>query len=154
VRLIGDEKEQLGVMPIEKARDMAQEAGLDLVEVSPKTMPPVCKIMDYGKYLYRLNKAEQKQKKGQIKTEVKGIRLGFNTGQHDLDIKLGRAKEFLGKKNLVKVALILKGREAAYKDLAKEKMREFAKSLENEAVVDSPPKAQGYQITMMLKPKS
>ena len=132
---------------------MAEEAEQDLVEVSPKAVPPVCKIMDYGKYLYKLNKVEQKQKKSQIKTEVKGVRLGFNTGQHDLDFKVKRAKEFLGKRNLVKVALILKGREMAYKSIALDKMREFAKSLEEDAVIDSPPKAQGYQITMILKPK-
>ena len=140
-------------MPVEKARQMAEEAEQDLVEVSPKAVPPVCKIMDYGKYLYKLNKVEQKQKKSQIKTEVKGVRLGFNTGQHDLDFKVKRAKEFLGKRNLVKVALILKGREMAYKSIALDKMREFAKSLEEDAVIDSPPKAQGYQITMILKPK-
>lgn len=153
VRLVGEEHEQLGVMPIEKAKKMAEEAELDLVEVSPLTMPPVCKIMDYGKYLYRLNKVEQKQKKGQIKTEVKGIRLGYNIGQHDFDIRVKQAQSFLKKRAIIKVTLILRGREIAYKDLARAKMFEFAKALESEASIDSPPKAQGFQITMMLKPK-
>lgn len=157
VRLIGPEQgdeegQQMGVVPIEKALTLAEEAELDLVEVSPKAMPPVCKIMDYGKYVYRVNKAEQKQKANQHKTEVKGVRLGFNTGQHDIEIKLKQARGFIEKRDLVKVSLVMRGRETAYRDLAMKKMHDFADALKDIAVVDLRPKMQGYQINMVLKP--
>lgn len=154
VRLIGAEAEQLGVMPIEKALTLAEEANLDLVEVSPKIMPPVCKIMDYGKHLYKLQKQDKQQKKGQHKTEVKGVRLGFNTGEHDMEIKANQARKFISQRNLIKVSLILRGRELGYKDLAMKKIEEFGKKLSDVADIDTPAKPAGYQITMILKPKN
>jgi translation initiation factor IF-3 len=152
IRLIGGEDEQIGVMPVEKALALAAEAETDLVEVAPKAMPPVCKLMDYGKYLYRLNKTEQKHKQNQHKTEVKGVRIGFNTGAHDLEIRLNQARGFLSKKNLVKVVLMLRGREAAYKSAAVDKVKEFAEKLNDVGVLESYPKAQGYQVIGMIKP--
>lgn len=153
VRVIGDEGEQLGLMPIEKALEMAREAETDLVEVSPKANPPVCKLLDYGKYLYKLKKQDQQQKKNTKKTEVKGVRIGLSTGQHDLEVKIKQARRFLEARNLVKVVIIFKGRELMHKALGREKMDEFAEMLKDIADVDSPPKHSGYQTVMMLAPK-
>ncbi|MGE3278393.1 MAG: translation initiation factor IF-3 [Candidatus Altimarinota bacterium] len=153
VRVIGFNGEQLGLMPIEKALSLAKEYDTDLVEVSPKAAPPVCKIMDYGKYLYKLKKQDQQQKKNTKKTEVKGIRLGISTGEHDLEVKRKKAREFIDDRNLVKVVIIFKGRELMHKDLGREKMFDFAKSLEDVADIDTPPKHSGYQTVMVLCPK-
>lgn len=153
VRVIGDEGEQLGLMPIEKALALAEERETDLVEVSPKANPPVCKVMDYGKYLYKLKKQEQQQKKNTKKTEVKGVRIGLSTGEHDLEVKRKQAIKFLKERNLVKVVIIFRGRELVHKELGKEKMYEFAKDLEEYADIDSQPKHSGYQTVMVLSPK-
>jgi translation initiation factor IF-3 len=153
VRVIGDDKEQLGLMPIEKALAMAQDRDTDLVEVSPKANPPVCKLMDYGKYLYKLKKQDQQQKKNTKKTEVKGVRIGLNTGEHDLEVKRKQAIKFLGERNLVKVVIIFRGRELVHKAHGVVKMREFAKDLEDYADIDSQPKHSGYQTVMVLSPK-
>jgi translation initiation factor IF-3 len=153
VRVIGLNAEQLGLMPIEKALSLAKEADTDLVEVSPKATPPVCKIMDYGKHLYKIKKQDQQQRKNTKKTEVKGIRLGISTGEHDLEVKRKKAREFIDERNLVKVVIIFKGRELMHKDLGREKMYQFAKSLEDVADIDSHPKHAGYQTIMVLSPK-
>lgn len=140
-------------MPIEKALAMAQEQQTDLVEVSPKANPPVCKLMDYGKYLYKIKKQDQKHKKMAKKTEVKGVRLGVSIGQHDLDVKVKQAERFLKDRNIVKVVIIFKGRELMHKDLGREKMLEFAEILKDIADIDSPPRHAGYQTVMVLSPK-
>ncbi|MDF2379381.1 MAG: translation initiation factor IF-3 [Candidatus Gracilibacteria bacterium] len=152
VRVIGPDMEQLGLMPIEKAKALAKERGTDLVEVSPKAQPPVCKLMDYGKYLYKIKKQDQAQKKKVKKTEVKGVRLGLSTGEHDLEVKRKAAIKFLCQKHLVKVAMIFKGREMAHKSLGKERMISFAESLSDFAIVENTPKDGGYQIVMILSP--
>lgn len=153
VRVIGDDGEQLGLMPIEKALAIAEERETDLVEVSPKANPPVCKLMDYGKYLYRLKKQEQAHKKHTKKTEVKGVRIGLSTGIHDLEVKRKQAIKFLKARNLVKVVIIFKGRQLVHKHLGRERMIEFAKSIEEYSDIDSPPKHSGYQTVMVLSPK-
>jgi translation initiation factor IF-3 len=153
VRVIGKDAEQLGVMPRERAIESAVALGLDLVEVSPKAQPPVCKIMDYGKYLYKIKKQDQLQKKMTKQTEVKGVRLGLNTGIHDLEVKAKRARKFLADKCLIKVSLIFKGREMAHRHMGKDKMLEFAEMLSDVAEPDLSPKMQGYQLNMMLTPK-
>ncbi|MDP3975486.1 MAG: translation initiation factor IF-3 [bacterium] len=153
VRVIGDGTEQLGLMPIEKALQLAQERGADLVEVSPKSKPPVCKLMDYGKYLYKLKKQDQHQKKMTKNTEVKGVRIGISTGDHDLDVKRRQAAGFLSENHLVKVVMIFKGRQLMHKELGKEKMLEFAESLKELSDIDSYPKHSGFQTIMVLKPK-
>ncbi len=148
-----DGEEQLGLMPIEKARALAEERETDLVEVSPKSNPPVCKLMDYGKYLYRMKKQEQQHKKSSKKTEVKGIRLGVSIGDHDLEVRRKQAAKFLRDRHSLKVVIIFRGRELMHKDLGREKMFEFAESLKDLADIDSPPKHSGYQTVMMLAPK-
>lgn len=139
-------------MAVEKALDMARAAELDLVEVAPNANPPVCKIQDFGKFLYRQKKLEQKQKKAQKQGEVKGIRLSLRTDIHDLNTKANHARGFIQDKNLVKVALILRGREFAHQDLARAKMTQFADLLKDVAAIEQMPKKTGNTLIMMLTP--
>lgn len=152
VRLIDETDEQLGIVALEKALLTAQEKSFDLVEVAPNVNPPVCKLMDYGKYLYRLEKQERKQKKAQKQTEVKGVRIGFRTGLHDLEVKARQAKKFLEDRNTVKVSLVFKGREVAYVDMAKEKMMKFFEMVQGAGKMDEPPKKQGNTLMMIIIP--
>jgi translation initiation factor IF-3 len=116
-------------MPIEQAIARAKEQELDLVEVSPKATPPVCKILDYGKYLYAEGKKEQKAKSKQKKVETKGIRLRLRTDTHDLDFKRAQAEKFLTHGHKVKIELVLRGREKALPDKARDALREFLNSI-------------------------
>ena len=128
VRLIDETGKQLGVVVFEKALQMARECNLDLVQVTDKVEPPVCKIIDYGKYLYRLQKKE-KEKKTQKSTEIKGIRLRFNISPHDLETRARQAEKFLKKGNIVKIEMLLRGREKALGQFAREKMNHFVEIL-------------------------
>ncbi len=139
-------------MGTDKALSLAKEKDLDLVEVAPKASPPVCKIMDYGKYQYHQKKAEQKHRRMQKKNEMKGIRLTFRTDVGDMNVKIKKAKQFLGAGNSVKVQLFFKGREIVHQDLGRAKMEEFKQALEEEAKVDMAPKRQGYTMIMILSP--
>jgi len=123
--VIGGEGEQLGLMKTEDALALAVEKELDLVEVSPNLKPPVCKIMDYGKHLYKVAKQKRHQNAKQKKTETKGIRLSIRTEKHDLEFKARNAVKFMTKGNRVKIDIVLKGREKAHQDLAMEKMKKF-----------------------------
>lgn len=152
MRLIGADGEQLGVKSTEEALKMAQDAEMDLVEVAPKAKPPVCKILDYGKHLYRQNKLEKKHKKMQKQGEMKGIRLSFRIDKHDLETKIKQAKKFLDAQNSIKVTLVFRGREAAHKDIAKEKLDFFFESLKDIAQLDQEPKKQGHTMFMILVP--
>ncbi len=140
----------MGIVAIEKALEKAKESDLDLAEVAPNVNPPVCKILDYGKYQYHQKKVETKHRKMQKKTEVKGVRMGFKTGDHDLKVKAKQARKFLEAGNSVKVSLIFRGREAIYKDLAREKMMKFFEELKDIAVLEAPPKGQGNTLIMIL----
>ena len=131
---------------------MAQEKGLDLAEVSPNADPPVCKIIDYGKYQYHQKKVATKHRKMQKSMEVKGVRLGFKTGDNDLKVKAKQAKKFLLAGHSVKVSLIFRGRESMYKDLASDKMVKFYEEVKEVAKIDSDPKKQGNTLLMILTP--
>lgn len=131
---------------------MARESELDLVEVSPKANPPVCKILNYGKHLYRIAKLERKNKQNQKQTETKGIRLGFKTDVGDIKVKADRSRKFLGKGHNLKVSLILRGREGMYAGLAMDKLKDFYAGLEDVAKLDTPPKRQGNTLFMILTP--
>lgn len=131
---------------------LAAERETDLVEVSPNTNPPVCKLMDYGKYLYRQSKIEQKHKKMQKKVEVKGVRLSLRTGDHDLMVKAKKAKEFIEERNLVKVQLIFRGRENVHEDIARDKLNKFAEALKDITKIEEHPKRQGNTLIMILAP--
>lgn len=126
VRLIDDAGNQLGIILLQEALQMARERNLDLIQVTERVDPPVCKIMDYGKYLYRLQKKEKGVRKS---TEVKGIRLRFNISPHDLETRTSQAEKFLKKGNKVKVEMILRGREKRLSQFAKEKLKAFITSL-------------------------
>jgi len=128
VRLIDETGQQVGVILLEKALQMAQDAGLDLIQVTEKVDPPVCKIMDYGKYIYQLTKKE-KQTTRQTGGELKGIRLGFGISQHDLEMRARQAAKFLAENNKVRIEMRLKGREKAMGDFAKDKMSKFLETL-------------------------
>ena len=123
VRVIDEAGKQLGILMREKAIQLAKERNLDLIQVTEKVTPPVCKIMDYGKYLYQLSKKEKslKQKGG----EIKGVRLSFRISQHDMEIKAQKAKEFLEKGNKIRIEMVLKGREKSLLDFAKIKINQF-----------------------------
>jgi len=140
-------------MGTQKAIQMAKEIELDLVEVAPKANPPVCKIMDYGKYIYYQDKLERKQKKSQHKTEIKGLRIGFRTGDHDLEVRSKQARGFLGDRDLVKVTMMFRGREIAYEKLGREKMDKFVAGLMDIADLETPPKRQGNSLILILTPK-
>lgn len=153
VRLIDENETQLGIIGIEKAMGLARERGFDLVEVSPQAHPPVCRLIDFGKFLYRQRKLDQKHKAMQKKSEVKGIRVSLRTDKHDIEVKVKKAREFLKDGNSIKVALIFKGREITHYDLGLGKMQEIREALKDVAKVDQEPKRQGYNLFMILSPQ-
>lgn len=153
IRLIDDEEKQVGIVALDKGLQMARERELDLVEVAPNAKPPVCKILDFGKFLYRQKKQEQKQKKSQKQGEVKGIRLSMRTDTHDLEVKAAKAKEFLRDRNLVKIALVMRGRELSHMYLGYEKMKVFAGMLGDSGEIEEAAKRQGNNIIMIVSPK-
>ena len=154
VRVIDDEGTMLGILPIDEALRIAEEKNLDLVNVSPNANPPVCKILDYGKYRYEIQKREKDAKKRQKVTEVKEVRLSTFIEEHDIQVKAKNASKFLQEGNRVKVSLRLRGRERDYANHAIEVMNDFAESLSDICTVDKKPKFEGRGITMFLSPKS
>ena len=153
VRLIGSDGEQLGIMSAKEAMFKAQAAGLDLVKIAPQAKPPVCKIIDYGKYRYELARKEKEAKKKQKTVEVKEIRLSPNIDTNDLNTKVNAAKKFLSKGNKVKITLRFRGREMAHIAQSKHILDDFAKEVEDMAVVEKAPKQEGRSISMVLAEK-
>ncbi len=140
-------------MPAEEALKKAQERELDLVEVAPLATPPVCKIMDFGNYLYSLKKKDKKQRKRVKKTETKTTRLSIRTEKHDLEVKAKQARKFLEERNLVKVVLIFRGREMAHQEIGAQLLKRVEKDLEEYGTVEQYPKMEGRQLIMVLAPK-
>ncbi len=138
-------------MSTSAALEYAQKQELDLVEVAPLAKPPVCKVMDYGNYLYNLKKKTKGAKKVK-KTETKTVRLSIRTDTHDLEIKAKQARKFLEGRNLIKVALIFKGREITHTNLGEQKMKDFFALLEDIATIEQAPKKTGFQMIMILNP--
>ena len=153
VRLIGEDGEQLGVMPARDALQMAKDAELDLVKIAPTAKPPVCKIIDYGKYRYELARKEKEAKKKQKVIEVKEGRLSPNIDTNDLSTKMGAARKFLEKGDKVKVTLRFRGREMAHMSKSRYILEDFAKELADIAVIDKPSKVEGRSMVMFLTPK-
>ena len=153
VRLIGTEGEQLGVMSAKDAMKLAREAELDLVKIAPKAQPPVCKIIDYGKYRYELARKEKEAKKKQKTIDVKEVRLSPNIDTNDLNTKVNQARKFLAKGDKVKVTLRFRGRELAHVNQSKVILDDFAKQLEDVAVVDKAAKFEGRSMIMFLSEK-
>jgi len=152
VRVIEDGV-QVGVMPLKEALERAQRAGFDLVEVAPMADPPVCRIMDYGKYRYQQSKKLQDAKKSQSVIQVKEIRLRPKTEEHDLQVKIRHARGFLEDKNKVKVNMIFRGREIVYTERGYEAMKVIEEALADVAMVEQPPKLEGRSLAMVLAPR-
>ena len=153
VRLIGADGEQLGIVSSKEAQRLAEEAGLDLVKIAPTAKPPVCKIIDYGKYRYEQARKEKEAKKKQKTIELKEIRLSPNIDTNDLNTKINAAKKFIEKGNKVKVTLRFRGREMAHMNQSKYILDDFAEALADVAVVEKAPKVEGRSIGMVLAEK-
>ena len=153
VRLIGADGEQLGIVSSKEAQRLAEEAGLDLVKIAPTAKPPVCKIIDYGKYRYEQARKEKEAKKKQKTVELKEIRLSPNIDTNDLNTKINSAKKFIEKGNKVKITLRFRGREMAHMNQSKYILDDFAEALADVAVVEKAPKVEGRSIGMVLAEK-
>ena len=153
IRLVGEDGEQLGIMSAKDALKMAKEANLDLVKIAPTAKPPVCKIVDYGKYRYEQTRREKEAKKKQKVTEVKEIHLSPNIDVNDLTTKANQARKFVEKGNKVKVALRFRGREMAHMATGKEVLDTFFEKLSDVAVVEKPAKLEGRSMIMVLAEK-
>lgn len=153
VRLIGEDGEQLGIVSVQEALKLAQDAELDLVKIAPTAKPPVCKIIDYGKYRYELARKEKEAKKKQKTVEIKEIRMSPNIETNDLNTKMSAAKKFLTKGDKVKVTLRFRGREMAHMHSSKHILDDFAEQLADVAVVEKAPKLEGRSISMVLTEK-
>lgn len=147
--MIDEDGARLGILPTRQAIDMAYEKNIDLVEVSPVSQPPVCKIMDYGKFLYQQRRAQQKNKT----LDTKGIRLTFKIGQHDLEIRKNQAEKFLSKGHKVRVELKLRGREKAFRNQAKEMVQNFLTQLSTGYKTDKGLEIQGPTISVLVYKK-
>ncbi len=154
IRLIGEDGEQLGIVATQTALKMALEKELDLVMIAPGAVPPVCRIMNYGKYRFEQSKREKEAKRNQKVIDVKEIRLSVNIDTHDFDTKLNHAKKFLQAGNKVKVSIRFRGREMAHASLGSEIMQRFADACQEFGAVDKQPKLEGRSMIMFLTPKT
>ena len=150
IRLIGEDGEQLGIMSARDAMKLAREANLDLVKIAPTAKPPVCKIIDYGKYRYEQARREKEARKKQKTIEVKEIRLSPNIDTNDLNTKVNQARKFVSGGNKVKVAVRFRGRELAHTAVGKTILEDFAQKLSDIAVIDKPAKLEGKSMVMFL----
>ncbi len=153
VRLISEEGEQLGIMSSEEALKIAEEAGLDLVKIAPNAVPPVCRIMDYGKFRFEQTKKEKEAKKNQRVIEIKEIRLGPSIGENDFNTKIKNGIKFLNEGNRVKVSVRFRGREMAHTEIGKDLLDQFAARCEDVATIDKQAKLEGRNMFMFLSPK-
>ena len=147
------EGNQLGVILLADALAEAAKAGLDLVEVSPTAAPPVCRIMDYGKFRYQQSKKVQISKKSQTVIQVKEIRLRPKTEEHDLEVKIKHIRKFLEQRNKVKITMMFRGREIAYTELGRKIMEDIKETLADGAAIDQHPRLEGRNMIMILSPK-
>ena len=154
VRVIDSDGTQLGVMPIAEAMRLADEKNTDLVKIAPQAKPPVCKIMDYGKYRFEQAKREKEAKKNQRVIEIKEVRLSLNIDTHDFETKANQAIKFLKSGNRVKVSIRFRGREMAHPQIGEVSMKRFAEACEEFATVEKPAKLEGRQMLMFLAPKA
>ena len=152
MRVIGANGEQLGVLPIEQALRTAQEEGLDLVEVSPLAKPPVCKIMDYGKFKYTEKKKQSEAKKKQVVVQLKEVKLRPRTEEHDYDVKMKKIREFLGEANKARVTVMFRGRELSHRELGHKVLERVVGDLKDVAVIEAVARMEGRQMFMILAP--
>jgi len=154
VRVIGSDGKQKGVMPLEVARDMARQVNLDLVEVASSADPPVCRVMDHGKYMFERQKREKDKRKSQVRVEVKEIRLSPRTGDHDVGIALGKIRKFIGEGAKVKVRIRFRGRERFNPAVGLDLLKRIAGEVTEFAQLDAEPLPEGNTIVMTLSPIS
>ena len=152
IRLIGESGEQLGIMSSREALKLAEEAGLDLVKIAPTAKPPVCKILDYGKYRFEQQKREKEAKKNQKVVELKEIRLSLNIDTNDFNTKVNQAAKFLQQGHKLKVSIRFRGREMAHTSLGLDVHKRFAEALAGKAVIDKQPKLEGRSMMMFMSP--
>ena len=154
IRLIGEDGEQLGIMPTKEAQKLADDAGLDLVKIAPKAKPPVCKVIDYGKYRYELSRKEKEARKNQHIVDIKEVRLSLNIDTHDFNTKLRNAQKFFAHGDKVKVSIRFRGREMGHAEYGYDTMQRFAEACQEVASIEKPAKLEGRQMLMFLAPKS
>jgi translation initiation factor IF-3 len=153
VRVIDSEGNQLGVLETRVALMMAHEQGMDLVEIAPTAQPPVCRILDYGKYKYDQSKKTKEAKKKAHTVDVKGIRMRYGTEAHDLDYRVKDARRFLEEGNKVQVTLIFRGRETTHPEIGRAQLEKLTQAVSDVAVVERPPVMEGRRMTVLLAPK-
>jgi len=152
--VVNEDGEQVGVMPTKEALQMATDSGVDLVEVAPNAKPPVCRLMDYGKYQYQQQKRRQETKKKQVQVQLKEVKLRPKTDEHDLMTKVGHARRFLAKGDRCKITVFFRGREIVHKSYGEELLTRFQNELANEAKIEQAPKMEGRTMFMILAPVS
>ena len=154
VRVVNSEGKQLGIMPLKEAIRIAKEEDSDLVEVAPHSKPPVCKIMDFGKYKYQQSRKAHEAKKSQTVIQVKEVKIRPKTEEHDLQYKVRNIRRFLGDGNKAKVCVIFKGREIAHKEMGTQMLEKVVKEIEDVGIIEQKPKLEGRNMTMIIAPKS
>ncbi len=152
IRVIGEDGEQLGIMPTMQALRRAESVSLDLVEVQPRAKPPVCKIMDYGKYKYEQSRKTAESKKKQQQIELKEVKFRPKTGEHDFDVKVKSLRKFLEKGNKGKVSVMFRGREIVHPDMGREMLNRVIQALGDEAIIEQSPRLEGRQMVMIVAP--
>ncbi len=152
VRVIDEKGEQVGILTTEDALELAQDRGFDLVEVAPQASPPVCKIMDFGRYKYEAKKRQAEARKKQVVVEVKEIKIRPKTDEHDISFKFRKAREFLEEGNKVKVTVRFRGREIMYAEDEAERLLQLSERVADIAVIESPPRREGRLVNMILAP--
>jgi len=152
VRLVGEKGEQLGVMPVEQAQEMARKANLDLVEVAPTAAPPVCRVMDYGKYKYEQTKKEREARKGQKISLLREVRLRPKIGEHDFEAKSRLARKLLGGGDKVKITILFRGREVTHPELGRKLLQRMSDTLKDAAAADGQPMMDERRMHVILTP--
>ena len=154
VRVIDPDGKQVGVLPVKEAIRIAEERGLDLVEVAPNSQPPVCRIMNYGKYKYQQSKRTQEARKHQTVIRIKEVKVRPRTEEHDFQFKLRHVKRFLDEGNKVKISILFRGREIAHPEFGKELLNRFVEGVKDVIVIEQSPRLEGRNMVMILAPKS
>jgi len=154
VRVIDPDGKQVGVLPVKEAIKIAEERGLDLVEVAPNSQPPVCRIMNYGKYKYQQSKRTQEARKHQTVIRIKEVKVRPRTEEHDFQFKLRHVKRFLDEGNKVKISILFRGREIAHPEFGKELLNRFIEGVKDVIVIEQSPRLEGRNMVMILAPKS
>ena len=154
MRVIDPEGKQLGILAVKEAIRIAEERGLDLVEVAPNSQPPVCRIMNYGKYKYQQSKRTQEARKHQTVIHIKEVKVRPRTEEHDFQFKLRHVKRFLDEGNKVKISILFRGREIAHPEFGKEMLNRFIEGVKDTMVIEQSPRLEGRNMVMIMAPKS